>query len=83
MQRLVISVTIALPDDALASSKLQTAALEAGDAFKKAVAVLDKKAAYEARVVRARAEDAPKIVRKKAEASVVASVPAAEITDQD
>lgn len=63
-QKLVIMATIALPDDPLAASKLQTAALEAGEAFKKSIMAVDKKAEYDAKVQRVRPDDAPP--RKKA-----------------
>lgn len=65
MQKLIITVTIPLPADPLSASKVQTAALEAGEVFKKAVSGVDKKAEYEAKVVRVRSEDAPKLVRAK------------------
>lgn len=45
--------------------KLQTAALEAGEIFRKAISTVDKKAEYSGKVVRARDESDPKITRKQ------------------
>lgn len=64
-QVLIISATIALPSDPLAASKLQTAALEAGEIFKKAIQTVDKKADYEAKVSRVREESDTPVARKK------------------
>ena len=63
-QMLIIAATIALPADPLAASKLQTAALEAGEVFKKAIQGVEKKAEYEAKVSRVREENDPKVTRK-------------------
>ena len=63
-QMLIIAATIALPADPLAASKLQTAALEAGEVFKKAIQGVDKKAEYEAKVSRVREDSDPKVASK-------------------
>lgn len=63
-QVLIISATIALPSDPLAASKLQTALLEAGATFQKAILAVDKKAEYEAKVSKVREPSDPKVARK-------------------
>lgn len=63
-QVLVITATLTLPSDPLAASKLQTAALEAGAVFQKAIIAVDKKAEYGAKVSRVREETDPPVTRK-------------------